>query len=67
MKEKLKEIIDKYHYLSEEMTKQDVLSNQKKLSSIAKEHRSLEKVVKVAEQYISLLDQIHEDKEYLRK
>ena len=67
MKEKLKEIIDKYHYLSEEMTKQDVLSNQKKLSSIAKEHRSLEKVVKVAEQYISLLDQIHEDKEILKQ
>ena len=49
------------------MTKQDVLSNQKKLSSIAKEHRSLEKVVKVAEKYISLLDQIDEDKEMLKQ
>ena len=67
MKKKLKEIIDKYHYLSEEMTKQEVLSNQKKLSSIAKEHRSLEKVVKVAKQYISLLDQIDEDKEMLKQ
>ena len=67
MKKKLEEIIDKYLYLSEEMTKQDVLSNQKKLSSIAKEHRSLEKVVKVAKQYISLLDQIDEDKEMLKQ
>ena len=31
------------------MTKQTVLSDQKKLSSIAKEHSSLDKVVKVAE------------------
>ena len=67
MKNKLKEIIDKYHYLSKEMTKKEVLSNQKKLSSIAKEHRSLEKVVKVAERYISLLDQIDEDKEMLKQ
>ena len=67
MKNKLKEIIDKYHYLSEEMTKHEVLSNQKKLSSIAKEHRSLEKVVKVAKQYISLLNQIDEDKEMLKQ
>ena len=49
------------------MTKKEVLSNQKKLSSIAKEHRSLEKVVKVAEQYISLIDQIDEDKEMLKQ
>ena len=65
MKKKLQEIIDKYHHLSEEMTKPEVLSDQKKLSSIAKQHRSLEKVVKVAEQYISLLNQIDEDKEML--
>ena len=49
------------------MTKYEVLSNQKILSSIAKEHRSLEKVVKVAEQYISLLNQIDEDKEMLKQ
>ena len=67
MKKKLEAIIDKYLYLSKEMTKQDVLSNQKKLSIIAKEHRSLEKVVKVAKQYISLLDQIDEDKEMLKQ
>ncbi len=67
MKKKLEEIIDKYHHLSGEMTKKEVLRNQKKLSSIAKEHRSLEKVVKVAEQYISLLGQIDEDKEMLKQ
>ena len=54
MKTKLQEIIDKYHHLSEEMTKPEVLSDQKKLSSIAKEHSSLEKVVQVATEYIWL-------------
>ncbi len=67
MKTKLQEIIDKYHYLSEEMTKPEVLSDQKKLSSIAKEHNSLEKVVQVSKRYISVLDQIYEDKEMLNE
>ena len=67
MKKKLQEIIDKYHHLSEEMTKPEVLSDQKKLSSVAKEHRSLQKVVQVATEYISVLDQIDEDKEMLNE
>ncbi|MDC3166141.1 peptide chain release factor 1 [Candidatus Marinimicrobia bacterium] len=67
MKTKLQEIIDKYHYLSEEMTKPEVLSDQKKLSSIAKEHNSLEKVVQVSTRYISVLDQIYEGKEMLNE
>ncbi|MFL3006407.1 MAG: peptide chain release factor 1 [Candidatus Neomarinimicrobiota bacterium] len=67
MKKKLQEIIDKYHHLSQEMTKQAVLSDQKKLSSIAKEHSSLDKVVKVATEYIAVLDQIDEDKEMLNE
>ena len=67
MKKKLQEIIDKYHRLSEEMTKAEVLSDQKKLSSIAKEHSSLEKVVIVAKEYILVLNQIDEDKEMLNE
>ena len=67
MKEKLKEIIDKYNLLSEKMTTQEVLSNQKKLTSIAKEHSSLEKIVNVATEYISVLEQIEEDKEMLNE
>ena len=67
MKKKLQEIIDKYHHLSEEMTKPEVLNDQKKLSSVAKEHSSLEKVVQVATEYISVLDKIDEDKEMLNE
>jgi len=67
LKEKLKEIIDKYNRLSEKMTTQEVLSDQKKLTSIAKEHSSLEKIVNVAIEYISVLEQIEEDKEMLNE
>ena len=67
MKEKLKEIIDKYNRLSEKMTTQEVLSDQKKLTSIAKEHSSLEKIVNVSIEYISVLGKIEEDKEMLNE
>ena len=67
MKEKLKNIIDKYNHLSEKMTTQEVLSDQKQLTSIAKEHSSLEKIVKTATEYISVLEQIDEDKEMLNE
>ena len=67
MKTKLQEIIDKYHHLSEEMTKPEVLNDQKKLSLVAKEHSSLDKIVQVATEYISVLDQIDEDKEMLNE
>ena len=67
MKTKLQEIIDKYHHLSDEMTKPEVLSDQNKLSSVAKEHSSLEKIVQVATEYIAVLDQIDEDKEMLNE
>ena len=49
------------------MTKPEVLSDQKKLSSVAREHSSLDKVVQVATEYISVLDQIDEDKEMLNE
>ena len=67
MKTKPQEIIDKYHHLSEQMTKPEVLNDQKKLSSVAREHSSLDKVVQVATEYISVLDQIDEDKEMLNE
>ena len=49
------------------MTKPEVLGDQKKLSLVAKEHSSLEKIVLVATELISVLDQIDEDKEMLNE
>ena len=65
MKDKLITIIDKYNHLTEMMTKKEVISNQKKLTSIAKEHRQLNEIVTIAKQYILIYEQIEEYKEIL--
>ncbi|MBA64525.1 MAG: peptide chain release factor 1 [Candidatus Marinimicrobia bacterium] len=66
MKEKLIEIIEKYHHLTEQMTKPEILTNQDQLTLIAKEHSALEKIVKVGTEYISILKQIDESNEILK-
>jgi len=67
LKEKLIEIINKYHNLTKQMTKPEVLNNQDKLTRIAKEHSSLEKIVRVGTEYISILQQIDESNEILKE
>ena len=62
MKDKLITIIDKYNHLTEMMTKKEVISNQKKLTSISKEHRQLNEIVTIAKQYILIYEQIEEYK-----
>tara|TARA_B100001142_G_scaffold330172_1_gene396752 strand:+ start:1142 stop:2155 length:1014 start_codon:yes stop_codon:yes gene_type:complete len=49
------------------MTKPEVLNNQDKLTRIAKEHSSLEKIVRVGTEYISILQQIDESNEILKE
>ena len=65
MKDKLITIIDKYNHLTEMMTKIEIISDQKKLTSIAKEHRQLNEIVSIAKDYISIYEQIEEYKEIL--
>ena len=65
MKDKLITIIDKYNHLTEMMTKKEIISDQKKLTSIAKEHRQLNQIVTIAKEYISIYDQIEEYEEIL--
>ena len=67
MKEKLKAIIEKYNNLSEQMADQVILSDQNKLTAIAKEHRSLEDIVKVGENYINIYNQIDDVNEMLKE
>jgi len=47
------------------MTKKEIISDQKKLTSIAKEHRQLNQIVTIAKEYISIYDQIEEYEEIL--
>ena len=65
MKDKLITIIDKYNHLTEMMTKKEIISDQKKLTPIAKEHRQLNQIVTIAKEYISIYDQIEEYEEIL--
>ena len=65
MKEKLQAIIEKYAHLAEQMTDPDIYGNQEKLTAIAKEHSAMEDVVLVGKEYISVLDQIADDKDML--
>ena len=65
MREKLQAIIEKHAHLAEQMTDPDIYGNQEKLTAIAKEHSSMENVVSVGKEYISVLDQIADDKDIL--
>ena len=65
MREKLQAIIEKHAHLAEQMTDPDIYGNQEKLTAIAKEHSTMENVVSVGKEYISVLDQIADDKDIL--
>ena len=65
MREKLQAIIEKHAHLAEQMTDPDIYGNQEKLIAIAKEHSTMENVVSVGKEYISVLDQIADDEDIL--
>ncbi len=65
MREKLQTIIDKHTLLSEQMTDPKIFNDQKKLTTIAKEHSSLEAVVTVGKDYLIVLQNIDDDRSIL--
>ena len=65
MREKLQSIIDKHTLLSEQMTDPEIFNDQKKLTMIAKEHSSLEDVVAVGKDYLTVLQNIDDDRSIL--
>ena len=65
MRDKLKAIIEKHAHMAEQMADPEIYNDQRKLTSIAKEHRSMTEIVTVGKEYISVLDQIADDKEAL--
>ena len=65
MRDKLQAIIEKHSHLAEQMADPEIFGDQEKLTAIAKEHSSLEEIVTVGKEYISVLDQIADDKEML--
>ena len=62
MREKLQNIIEKHAHLSEKMADPEIFNDQQKLTAIAKEHSSMEGVVSVGKDYISVLQDIDDDR-----
>ena len=65
MKDKLQTIIDKHSLLSEQLADPEIFNDQKKLTTIAKEHSALEDVVNVGKEYLAVLQNIEDDKSIL--
>ena len=65
MRKKLEAIIAKHAHLAEQMADPEIYGNQDKLTPIAIEHSAMEGIVNVGKAYISVLDQIADDKEIL--
>jgi peptide chain release factor 1 len=65
VKKILEAIIAKHAHLAEQMADPEIYGDQDKLTPIAIEHSAMEKIVTVGKEYISVLDQIADDKEIL--
>ena len=65
MRKKIEAIIAKHAHLAEQMADPEIYGNQDKLTPIAIEHSAMEGIVNVGKAYISVLDQIADDKEIL--
>ena len=65
MKEKLNAIIKKHTLLAKQMADPEIFGNQEKLTSIAKEHSSMDELVRVCKKYIQTYDLILDDKKIL--
>ena len=65
MRDKLQTIIDKHSLLSEQLADPEIFNDQKKLTTTAKEHSSLEDVVNVGKEYLAVLQNIEDDNSIL--
>ena len=65
MRKKIEAIIAKHTHLAEKMADPEIYGDQDKLTPIAIEHSAMEGIVNVGKVYISVLDQIADDKEIL--
>ena len=65
MKEKLNQIIDRHTKLESLLADPKVISDSEKLKETAKEHTFLNSVIPTANRYLTLLNQIQENKEII--
>ena len=65
MKDKLQTIIDKHSLLSDQLADPEIFYDQKMLTTTAKVHSALEDVVNVGKEYLTVLQNIKDDKSIL--
>ncbi|NOZ04648.1 MAG: PCRF domain-containing protein, partial [FCB group bacterium] len=65
MIDKIRSIIEHYEELGQQLTDQAVITNQDRLKEVAREHSRLEPIVSLGKEYISLYNQIEDDKQIL--
>ncbi len=61
MIDKLKIILKNYSSLSEQMADPNIISNVAEYAKLAKEHRQMSNTVALAQEYITIYNQIQED------
>lgn len=65
MIDKLKEIIEHHNSLESEMVNPDILNDKNRYAEITKEYHHLNPIVEKSKNYVSIWEQINEDKEIL--
>ena len=66
MKDKVKQIIEKYEAVTEQLAKPEIASDPDRYRELAKEHHDLDPVAKKGIEYINITDQIDEDEAVLK-
>ncbi len=65
MIDKVKQIIDRYETVTEQLAAPEIASDPAKYSEFAKEHHELESVAKKGQQYIQIVEHLQEDESIL--
>ncbi|MFC1550892.1 PCRF domain-containing protein, partial [Candidatus Neomarinimicrobiota bacterium] len=62
---KIQSIIERFDKISHLLTDPEIVTNQSKVTELARERSQLEEVVKKGREYVSIVKQIEDDKEML--
>ncbi len=66
MKEKIRELNERYEEVSEELFKPEVINDQNRYRELAKEHKELQPIVEKGNEYLNICSRIDEDREILK-
>ena len=67
MLEKLKEIAERYEYLTGLLGSQDIFSDQKKYREITKEHSDITPIVQTYHKYLKVIEELKEAEKLIQE